>query len=195
MPLSAGSGETQASAAQVEAEHERRVRQLGLQPPERVRAGQRLGADHDPRDAQLEQSCDRRGRRGPGIHHHPPLSRQGGDDVRASRAAPDRVEVGDVELVEAEALAHRAGQLHRVRPLGDPAAQRAVAFAIPADRVHRDAALEIDDRDHSHDREASPMPGVIGLDIGGVNTKAVWRDGDAVRTVLRPYDVVRDRGR
>ena len=36
----------------------------------------------------------------------------------------------------------------------------------------------------------SPMPGVIGLDIGGVNTKAVWRDGDAVRTVLRPYDVV-----
>ena len=37
------------------------------------------------------------------------------------------------------------------------------------------------------------MPGVIGLDIGGVNTKAVWRDGDSVRTVLRPYDVVRER--
>ena len=37
------------------------------------------------------------------------------------------------------------------------------------------------------------MSGVIGLDIGGVNTKAVWRDGDATRTVLRPYDVVRDR--
>ena len=38
------------------------------------------------------------------------------------------------------------------------------------------------------------MPGVIGLDIGGVNTKAVWRDGTALRTVLRPYDVVRDPG-
>jgi (4-(4-[2-(gamma-L-glutamylamino)ethyl]phenoxymethyl)furan-2-yl)methanamine synthase len=38
------------------------------------------------------------------------------------------------------------------------------------------------------------MAGVIGLDIGGVNTKAVWRDGDAVRAVLRPYDVVRERG-
>ena len=37
------------------------------------------------------------------------------------------------------------------------------------------------------------MRGVIGLDIGGVNTKAVWRDGDALRTVLRPYDVLRDR--
>ena len=37
------------------------------------------------------------------------------------------------------------------------------------------------------------MRGVIGLDIGGVNTKAVWRDGDALRTVLRPYDVMRDR--
>jgi probable H4MPT-linked C1 transfer pathway protein len=36
------------------------------------------------------------------------------------------------------------------------------------------------------------MPGVIGLDIGGVNTKAVWRDGDARRTVLRPYDVAGD---
>ncbi len=38
------------------------------------------------------------------------------------------------------------------------------------------------------------MPGVIGLDVGGVNTKAVWRDGDAVRTVLRPYDVEREPG-
>jgi len=38
------------------------------------------------------------------------------------------------------------------------------------------------------------MPGVIGLDVGGVNTKAVWRDGDARRAVLRPYDVVRDPG-
>ena len=38
------------------------------------------------------------------------------------------------------------------------------------------------------------MPGVIGLDIGGVNTKAVWRDGDGVRTVLRSYDVVREPG-
>jgi (4-(4-[2-(gamma-L-glutamylamino)ethyl]phenoxymethyl)furan-2-yl)methanamine synthase len=38
------------------------------------------------------------------------------------------------------------------------------------------------------------MPGVIGLDIGGVNTKAAWRDGDARRAVLRPYDVVREPG-
>jgi probable H4MPT-linked C1 transfer pathway protein len=36
------------------------------------------------------------------------------------------------------------------------------------------------------------MPGVIGLDIGGVNTKAVWRAGDERRVVLRFYDVVRD---
>jgi probable H4MPT-linked C1 transfer pathway protein len=37
------------------------------------------------------------------------------------------------------------------------------------------------------------MPGVIGLDIGGVNLKAVWRDGDARRAVLRPHGVVGDR--
>ena len=35
--------------------------------------------------------------------------------------------------------------------------------------------------------------GVIGLDIGGANTKAVWRDGDAVRTVSRPFEIWRDR--
>jgi probable H4MPT-linked C1 transfer pathway protein len=36
--------------------------------------------------------------------------------------------------------------------------------------------------------------GVIGLDIGGVNTKAVWRHDAEVHAVLRPYDVVRDPG-
>ena len=60
-PLSAGSGESSRPAAQVEAEHERRIRQLGPEPPERLRAGQRLGADHDPRDTQLEEPRDRRG--------------------------------------------------------------------------------------------------------------------------------------
>lgn len=35
------------------------------------------------------------------------------------------------------------------------------------------------------------MPGVIGLDVGGANTKAVWRDGDAVRAVSRPFEVWR----
>jgi probable H4MPT-linked C1 transfer pathway protein len=37
------------------------------------------------------------------------------------------------------------------------------------------------------------MPAVIGLDVGGANTKAAWRDGDAVRTVSRPFEVWRDR--
>jgi (4-(4-[2-(gamma-L-glutamylamino)ethyl]phenoxymethyl)furan-2-yl)methanamine synthase len=36
------------------------------------------------------------------------------------------------------------------------------------------------------------MPGVIGLDVGGANTKAVWRDGDAVRAVSRPFEIWRD---
>jgi (4-(4-[2-(gamma-L-glutamylamino)ethyl]phenoxymethyl)furan-2-yl)methanamine synthase len=37
------------------------------------------------------------------------------------------------------------------------------------------------------------MRGVIGIDIGGANTKAVWRDGDALRTLSRPFEVWRDR--
>jgi probable H4MPT-linked C1 transfer pathway protein len=37
------------------------------------------------------------------------------------------------------------------------------------------------------------MRGVIGLDIGGANTKGVWRDGDALRAISRPFEVWRDR--
>jgi probable H4MPT-linked C1 transfer pathway protein len=37
------------------------------------------------------------------------------------------------------------------------------------------------------------MRGVIGLDVGGANTKAVWRDGETRRARSRPYEVWRDR--
>ena len=37
------------------------------------------------------------------------------------------------------------------------------------------------------------MGGVIGLDVGGANTKAAWRDGGERRTVSRPFEVWRDR--
>jgi probable H4MPT-linked C1 transfer pathway protein len=37
------------------------------------------------------------------------------------------------------------------------------------------------------------MGGVIGLDVGGANTKAVWRDGDRRRVLSRPFEVWRDR--
>lgn len=38
------------------------------------------------------------------------------------------------------------------------------------------------------------MGGVIGLDVGGANTKAVWREGDARRVAVRAFEVWRDRG-
>jgi hypothetical protein len=38
------------------------------------------------------------------------------------------------------------------------------------------------------------MGGVIGLDVGGANTKAAWRDGDERRVLSRPFEVWRDRG-
>ena len=37
------------------------------------------------------------------------------------------------------------------------------------------------------------MGGVIGLDIGGANTKAVWREGEERRVVSRPFEIWRDR--
>src|SRR3954454_22048592 len=39
----------------------------------------------------------------------------------------------------------------------------------------------------------SRMGGVIGLDVGGANTKAAWRDGEARRVLSRPFEVWRDR--
>jgi len=36
------------------------------------------------------------------------------------------------------------------------------------------------------------MGGVIGLDVGGANTKAVWRDGVQRRIVSRPFEVWRE---
>src|SRR3954454_7791682 len=33
----------------------------------------------------------------------------------------------------------------------------------------------------------------LGVDIGGANTKAAWLDGEALRTVSRPFEVWRDR--
>jgi (4-(4-[2-(gamma-L-glutamylamino)ethyl]phenoxymethyl)furan-2-yl)methanamine synthase len=37
------------------------------------------------------------------------------------------------------------------------------------------------------------MAGVIGLDVGGANTKAVWRNAGERRTASRPFEVWRDR--
>lgn len=37
------------------------------------------------------------------------------------------------------------------------------------------------------------MGGVIGLDVGGANTKAVWMDGRERRVLSRPFEVWRDR--
>ena len=37
------------------------------------------------------------------------------------------------------------------------------------------------------------MGGVIGLDVGGANTKAVWRNAGERRTVSRPFEVWSDR--
>jgi (4-(4-[2-(gamma-L-glutamylamino)ethyl]phenoxymethyl)furan-2-yl)methanamine synthase len=37
------------------------------------------------------------------------------------------------------------------------------------------------------------MGGVVGVDVGGANTKAAWRNGSERRAVSRPFEVWRDR--
>ena len=110
-PLRAGRGRHRARGRgppEVEAEHERGVGKLRPQPPERGRVRQRLGADHHARRAQLEQRPDRGDVGDAGVDHHPRVARQGRDDVAVERSTRDRVEIGDVELVEPELSADGA---------------------------------------------------------------------------------------
>jgi probable H4MPT-linked C1 transfer pathway protein len=187
-----GVGREGAPGAEVEADDERRVRERGAQAPERVDPGERLGADDHAGDPEVEERRDGGRVRRAGVEHHLRLAGERGDQLAVALAARDRVEVGDVELVEAEAVADGARDGHRVGARDQSAAERAVAFALPAHGVHGDSALEIDDRDHAHEPEGSRMRGVIGLDIGGANTKGLWRDGDERRTISRPFEVWRE---
>jgi (4-(4-[2-(gamma-L-glutamylamino)ethyl]phenoxymethyl)furan-2-yl)methanamine synthase len=182
-----------AASPEVEADHERGVRELGPQPLERSLTRKRLGADHHARRAQLEQPPDRGDLGDARVDHHPRLARQSGDGLAVGRSTRDRVEIGDVELVESERFAEDASDPDGVGAVHQSAAERAIAFALPAHGVHGGSALEIDDWDHSHGLEGSRMGGVIGLDVGGANTKAVWRNGGERLAVSRPFEVWRDR--
>jgi probable H4MPT-linked C1 transfer pathway protein len=187
-------GREDASRPQVETEYERGVRQLHPQPLEPRMVRERLRADDNARRPQLEQRPGRGGVGHAGIDHQPGLAGQGGDGLAVGRSACDRVEIGDVELVESEHFADGASDLDGVGAGDDPAAQGTVAFPLPAHGVDGGSALEIDDRDHSHGPGGSRMGGVIGLDVGGANTKAVWLCGSERRAVSRPFEVWRDRG-
>jgi probable H4MPT-linked C1 transfer pathway protein len=177
--------------AEVEAEHGLDTRQ----PLERGGVRQRLGADHHTRRAQLEQRPNRGDVGDAGVDQHPRLAGQGREDFAVGRATGDRVEIGDVQLVESELSAEGASDAEGVGAGGEPVADRAIAFALSAHGVHGGSALEIDDWDHphGHGRRESRMGGVIGLDVGGANTKAVWRNGDERRATSRPFEVWRDR--
>ena len=109
------------------------------------------------------------------------------------RSARDCVEIGEVELVESKRVPDSASDLDRVGAGHELAAQGAIAFALPAHGVHGGSAFQIDDWDHSHGRGGSRMGGVVGLDVGGANTKAVWRNGSERRVVSRPFEVWNDR--
>jgi (4-(4-[2-(gamma-L-glutamylamino)ethyl]phenoxymethyl)furan-2-yl)methanamine synthase len=192
-PGQSGVSREDTARPEVEAEHEGRFRELGPQPRERSLTRERLGADHHARRAQLEQRPDRGDLADAGIDHHPRLAGESGEDVAAPGTARDRIELGDVELAEPERFADGASDLDGVGAGDEPAAQRAIAFALTARRVHGGSTLEIDDWDYSHGRGGSRMGGVIGLDVGGANTKAVWRSGGERVAASRAFEVWRDR--
>jgi (4-(4-[2-(gamma-L-glutamylamino)ethyl]phenoxymethyl)furan-2-yl)methanamine synthase len=188
-----GVGRQDPRRPEVEAEHEWGIRELRPQPLERGLVRERLGADHNARRAQLQQQPDGGDVADAGIDDHPRLVPEGGEHLALDWSAGDRVEIGDIELVESECAADGARDQDGVGARDYFAAQGAIAFALPAHGVHGGSALEIDDRDHPHGRKGSLMAGVIGLDVGGANTKAVWRNAGERRTASRPFEVWRDR--
>jgi hypothetical protein len=149
-PGELGIGREDATLPKVEAEHERGVGKLRPQLLQRRLVRKRFSADQDARSPELEEQPDRGDLGDAGIDHHPRLVRQCRDDLAIPGTASDRVEIGDVELAESERFANGARDLDGIGARDDPAAQRAVAFALPAHGVHGGSALEIDDRDHSY---------------------------------------------
>jgi len=144
-------GRQQAAVAQVDAQDHHAVGELREQAVESIRRLQRLGPDDDAVRAELpERPCPRR-LADAGVDHHARLARQGREQ-RAVLALPaDRVEIGDVQLVESQLGPVRACQRQRVAVVAaEGAADRAIAFALAAHGVNRRAVIEIDDRDDTH---------------------------------------------
>ena len=183
-------GRQQAAVAQVDAQDHGAVGELGEQAVERAGAAQRLGPDDDAVRAEVQQRPRPPRLADAGVDHHARLARQRAD-ARAVLACPaDRIEVGDVQLVEPQRGPERARQGQRVAVVaGEGAADRAVAFALAAHGVDRRAGFEIDDRDDAQPARRR----TLALDIGGANTKAAWLDGQSLRTVSRAFEVWRDR--
>jgi (4-(4-[2-(gamma-L-glutamylamino)ethyl]phenoxymethyl)furan-2-yl)methanamine synthase len=176
-------GRQRAAVAQVRAQNHGSRGKFREQPVERIGAGQRLGPDHDAVRADVQQRprpCRLADAR---VDHDARLARErsdGGAVLAFAGCAADRVEVGDVQLVEPQ-LAERPCEGKRVT-------DRAIAFALAADGVNCRAGFEIDD---SNDAHASVT--TLAVDIGGANTKAAWLDGASLRTLSRPFEVWRDR--
>ena len=114
---------------------------------------QRLRPDDDARGPGRHGAARVVRRRHPRVE--PDRQAEPGDraDDRAVVAGPgDGVEVRHVAGLRAEALPEGARQLDRIGRGGQHAPHRRVGVALAAHRVHGDAALEIEHRDHAHGR-------------------------------------------
>ena len=94
-------------------------------------------------------------------------------------SAGERVEIGDVQRPGSAHGAQRPRDRDRLAPVDQRTAQRRVVGALPAAGVHDDAALEVRTGTIRIVRVMMPeWRSVIGLDVGGANTKAAVVDGD-----------------
>ena len=105
----------------------------------------------------------------------------------------DRIEIGDVDLLNAECLAIDVGQRQwvAVDGLSRGVRNRRIRLSMAAAGMNRLTFFQIDDADDSHRRYSVPM--ILGWDIGGVNTKVARLDeSGAVIARSRPFELQRE---
>ena len=116
------------------------------------RVAQRLGADDHAAGPVADRALGVGRRRHAGVQPDGETEPGDGLDRRAMIAAPgDGVEVGHVARVAAELRPEGAGQLDRVGRRRQRALDRAIRVALAPDRVHGQAALEVEHGDDAHD--------------------------------------------
>ena len=134
-------------------------RQLRDDLGERAGPADRLQADDERRDARREQGGQRIPIADSGIDPEIDAERAEWPD-RANSSAPagDGVEIGEVELAEAEAVAKRAGDAERLGIRVQPRPQRLIMIAVATDRMDGPARLQVEDRDHPERHERAWLP-------------------------------------
>jgi probable H4MPT-linked C1 transfer pathway protein len=196
LPADVRHGADWSAITQIEAERDRSSG-LGLADlPKHIEGLQRFQANDDRRCRRYAGARYISRRPDTGIEHY--VRAEHGhvaDNIVRRSGCFDGVQVGDIDLLQAERVAIDSREGHRIA-VDDRSSgfrDRSVRVAKSAPRVDRLAFLEIDNTDEPHGDILLELMITLGWDIGGVNTKVARLDAAGVLTVRsRAFELQRD---